>query len=129
MRIDPRLGTFDEVAAQAGALAPVLACLRAMAQALHPEGVETASRKERSVSWGFAGGKTRHWYAYAIPHSRHVNLGFFQGARLPDPERRLEGTGKLLRHVKLRSTAEAEAPAVHALMIAARDERRAALEL
>ncbi len=128
MLIDQRLGSYDEVAGQAAeGLRPVLAALRALAHEVHPDGVETASRKERSVSWGFEGGKMNSWYAYAMPHKAHVNLGFFHGVDLPDPERLLEGTGKRLRHVKLRDPAAALAPAVRALMIAARDERRAAL--
>jgi len=32
----------------------------------------------------------------------HVNVGFFLGADLADPDRLLEGTGKFMRHVKLR---------------------------
>jgi len=32
----------------------------------------------------------------------HVNVGFFQGASLPDPAHLLQGTGKFMRHVKLR---------------------------
>jgi len=32
----------------------------------------------------------------------HVNVGFFHGAALPDPARLLQGTGKFMRHVKLR---------------------------
>ena len=32
----------------------------------------------------------------------HVNVGFFQGAALPDPARLLQGTGNFMRHVKLR---------------------------
>ncbi|MND00145.1 hypothetical protein D3C83_186560 [compost metagenome] len=32
----------------------------------------------------------------------HVNVGFFLGATLADPDRLLEGTGKRMRHVKLR---------------------------
>ncbi|MCC6006727.1 MAG: DUF1801 domain-containing protein, partial [Rhodobacteraceae bacterium] len=103
--------------------------IRHMAHVLHPEGIETASRKERSVSWGYAGGKATHWYAYAMPHRAHVNLGFFHGTALPDPERRLEGQGKRLRHVKLRGPEDIKAPAVRNLFIAARDERRAALGL
>ncbi|HWG91934.1 MAG TPA: DUF1801 domain-containing protein [Candidatus Thermoplasmatota archaeon] len=43
---------------------------------------------------------------YLADYSKHVNLGFYQGAHLPDPEGLLEGTGKNLRHVKLRSVAD-----------------------
>ena len=32
----------------------------------------------------------------------HVNVGFFQGAALPDPARLLQGNGKFMRHVKLK---------------------------
>src|SRR5690606_41229841 len=41
-------------------------------------------------------------FAYVNAFKSHVNVGFFRGAELPDPEGLLEGTGKLMRHVKLR---------------------------
>jgi hypothetical protein len=31
-----------------------------------------------------------------------VNVGFFTGASLPDPHKLLEGSGKRMRHVKVR---------------------------
>src|SRR5947208_13834178 len=34
----------------------------------------------------------------------YVNLEFALGTSLPDPERLLEGTGKNMRHVKIRDT-------------------------
>src|SRR5262245_53238441 len=34
-------------------------------------------------------------------HARHVNLVFTWGARLPDPERRLQGKGKQMRHLQV----------------------------
>ncbi len=41
-------------------------------------------------------------FAYVNAFKAHVNVGFFRGAELPDPARLLEGTGKYMRHVKLR---------------------------
>jgi hypothetical protein len=41
-------------------------------------------------------------FAYVNVFTSHVNVGFFHGAALPDPGRLLEGTGKFMRHVKLR---------------------------
>lgn len=41
-------------------------------------------------------------FGYVNVFTAHVNVGFFQGAGLPDPERLLQGTGKFMRHVKLR---------------------------
>jgi len=42
----------------------------------------------------------------------HVGVEFWRGTALKDPHHLLEGTGKNLRHVKLRSTREATAPAM-----------------
>lgn len=41
-------------------------------------------------------------FAYVNAYSAHVNLGFFYGAELPEPNGLLQGTGKRMRHVKLR---------------------------
>jgi hypothetical protein len=41
-------------------------------------------------------------FGYVNVFSAHVNVGFFQGAELFDPDRLLEGKGKRMRHVKLR---------------------------
>src|SRR5262245_16718969 len=40
-------------------------------------------------------------FCYVAAHADHVRLGFFEGARLDDPERLLEGTGKRLRFLKV----------------------------
>src|SRR5688572_2624511 len=41
-------------------------------------------------------------FAYVGAFKAHVNVGFFHGARLPDPAGLLQGTGKRMRHVKIR---------------------------
>ena len=41
-------------------------------------------------------------FAYVNAFKAHVNVGFFRGAEIDDPERLLEGAGKFMRHVKLR---------------------------
>jgi hypothetical protein len=41
-------------------------------------------------------------FAYVNAFTSHVNVGFFQGAALPDPAHLLEGKGEFMRHVKLR---------------------------
>ena len=41
-------------------------------------------------------------FAYVNAFRAHVNVGFFRGAELADPEGLLEGAGKSMRHVKLR---------------------------
>jgi hypothetical protein len=46
----------------------------------------------------------------------HVVFGFMRGAILRDPGKLLEGTGKYVRHVKLRSPAEVRRPQVRHLV-------------
>src|ERR1700730_1172030 len=41
-------------------------------------------------------------FGYVNAFTAHVNVGFFRGAELADPARLLVGTGKYMRHVKLR---------------------------
>ena len=51
-----------------------------------------------------------------IPHAGWLNLQLADGATLPDPEGLVEGTGKRIRHVKLRSAEAATRPGVLALV-------------
>ena len=41
-------------------------------------------------------------FGYVNAFSAHVNVGFFQGASLVDPNGLLQGAGKRMRHVKVR---------------------------
>jgi hypothetical protein len=50
---------------------------------------------------------------------RWVSLFFFEGASLPDPDKRLRGSGKAVRHVVLVDATVIEEPAVRALIAAA----------
>ncbi len=64
-------------------------------------------------------------FAYVDAFVAHANIGFYQGAALADPARRLEGAGKRMRHVKLRWGQPADEAALEALIAAAyRDMRR-----
>jgi len=55
-------------------------------------------------------------FAYVNAFTAHVNVGFFQGAELADPEGLLEGTGKRMRHVKLRPDHDVDAEALTRLI-------------
>jgi hypothetical protein len=58
-------------------------------------------------------------FGYVNAFTEHVNVGFFLGAHLADPARLLEGSGKNMRHVKLRPGAEIDREALAALIEAA----------
>jgi hypothetical protein len=58
-------------------------------------------------------------FAYVNAFTAHVNVGFFLGAHLADPAGLLEGTGKYMRHVKIRPGVDIDRKALAALIQAA----------
>jgi hypothetical protein len=70
------------------------------------------------IRYGHASGMS-DWLLYISGHKAHANLGFARGSSLPDPEGLIEGTGKNLRHVKLRSVADVERSGLRGLLEAA----------
>ncbi len=67
-------------------------------------------------------------FAYVNAFKAHVNLGFFHGAELSDPEGLLEGTGKFMRHVKLAPGREVNAGALSQLINSAYDDIKRRIE-
>jgi len=47
---------------------------------------------------------------------QHITFGFLRGTSLPDPANLLEGTGRNLRHVKLRAVEDLRKPALKKLI-------------
>jgi hypothetical protein len=66
-------------------------------------------------------------FAYVGAYTAHVNLGFFHGADLPDPARLLTGSGKRMRHVKIRWGEPVNEAALNDLITAAYQDIRARL--
>jgi hypothetical protein len=58
-------------------------------------------------------------FGYVDAFTAHVNVGFFNGAEIADPAGLLEGTGKFMRHVKIRPGSEIDTAALRALVDAA----------
>lgn len=67
-------------------------------------------------------------FAYVNAFTAHVNVGFFRGAQLADPKGLLVGTGRLMRHVKLRPGEDVDASALRALILAAYADIRRRLD-
>lgn len=57
-------------------------------------------------------------FGYVNVFTAHVNVGFYNGAVLDDPAGLLEGSGKRMRHVKLRPHAQPNTSALEALIVA-----------
>ena len=84
--------------------------LRALVRKLVPKS------KESLNPWGIPTLESAGPFCYFMVGKDHVTLGFHRGTSLPDPEGLLEGTGKNLRHVKLRSIEDLERKGLIELM-------------
>ena len=58
-------------------------------------------------------------FGYVNVFRAHVNVGFFTGAELNDPTGLLEGSGRRMRHVKVRPGDDFNVAALSALIDAA----------
>jgi hypothetical protein len=101
--------------------------LAARTQALvfdvYPEVVEVPWPRQNVAGYGIGPKKMSEHFCYIALYDDHVNLGFNQGAELPDPEGLLGGPGKMLRHTKIAEPEDLEDSAVRRLLEAARDHR------
>ena len=87
--------------------------LRPIASGLRDKILEADPGLEESIKWGnpcFTG-KSRVFYI-ASQADRYVTLGLWHGALQPNPEGLIEGTGKRMRHVKLRDAESLASPAL-----------------
>jgi hypothetical protein len=65
---------------------------------------------------------TERWmdaFCYVAVYKAHVNLGFNRGVELPGAEGVLEGSGKLMRHLSVRTPADLENPNLRRFLRAA----------
>ena len=125
---ETRYGTFDELMDSAvPEMRPVARRLREIVVDVDPGAVEVVRLGDRAATYGVGPKKMSEGYAYIMPFKNWVNLGFYQGADLADPADIMEGTGKKLRHVKVRSVEDAGRPEIRTLIKEALAERKQAL--
>ncbi|HMD34410.1 MAG TPA: DUF1801 domain-containing protein [Vicinamibacterales bacterium] len=67
-------------------------------------------------------------FGYVDAFTAHVNVGFYGGAVLADPARLLQGSGKFMRHVKLRPGRDVDAEALRHLIETAYADMKALLK-
>ena len=110
-------GSFDEVIANATPEIQALArAARALLADVMPGITEVPWARQKIAGYGVGPKKMSQHFCYIAPFKKHLNLGFFYGAHLADPDNLLEGSGKDLRHLKIRSAADLEKPAVRRLI-------------
>jgi hypothetical protein len=97
----------------ASAVAEIARALRLTVLEGFPGAIETFDRADGLLAFGI-GRSIRDFRFAIIPHKAHVNLQLADGVDLPNPDGRIEGTGKRIRHVKIHSVEEAGASWVRA---------------
>ncbi len=125
-----RLGTFEDVLKGSAAdVCTICWLLRALIEELHPDCIEVPRPGEPSAAYGYGEKKMSEAYVYIMPQKTYANLGFYHGANVRPTCSLLEGTGKTLRHIKVKDAGMAASPEIRAFLLAAMQERRTALGL
>lgn len=125
---ETKFGTFEELVAMTPEeLKPIIIKLRELVLAVDPNSTEVIRLGDRAATFGVGPKKMSEGYVYVMPHKKWINLGFYKGALLPDPASLMEGTGKKLRHIKMRALDEISNPAIRTLVEQAYKERKKAL--
>ncbi|HET9590092.1 MAG TPA: DUF1801 domain-containing protein [Anaerolineales bacterium] len=115
---------FDEIVFAVSPHARQLAeQARALIQSVYPAVVEVPWPKQRVIGYGVGPKKMSEHFCYISVSKNHINLGFMYGAELPDPENLLEGSGKLLRHVRITQPEQLSDPALRELLSVASKHR------
>ena len=94
-------------------IAAVARELRAVVAEAMPDGTEQVDFGNRLLAIGRSM-KMRDLLFAIIPHSAHVNLQLADGIDLPNSDGLIEGTGKRIRHIKVRSIEAARSAPVRA---------------
>lgn len=120
---------FDQICRDSNAeVTDLTKAARELICELDPDVVEVIWERQKIAGYGVGPKKMTEHYVYLSPFAKHLNLGFYRGALLPDLTGTMEGSGKELRHIKVRSLEQLEQPELSKLIKLARDERVDALK-
>ena len=98
---------------------------RSLIEDVYSDVVEVPWPRQNVVGYGVGPKKMSEHFCYIAFHNDHVNLGFNQGAELPDPAELLAGSGKTMRHTKIDEPGDLEEPALRTLLKVAAAHRMA----
>lgn len=105
------------IAKQAPAVVKLTKDVIAKLRPRFPGAIEMVYDKKRGMVVGFCADETASSVINSIGvYSKWINLYFFEGDTLPDPEGLLRGEGTVVRNIKLTSADDLDNPAVKALM-------------
>jgi hypothetical protein len=105
------------VAKQAPAMVALTKAVIAKLRPRFPGAVELVYDKPRGMVLGFCADEHASNVINSIAvYSNWINLYFFEGDTLPDPEGLLRGEGRVVRNIKVTAAGDLDRPAVKALM-------------
>lgn len=93
---------------------------RALVRETLPDLEESVHLGWGALIFGMTAGKMHGAVCFVAAHKYDVNLGFYKGTVLPDPEGLLRGTGKHMRHAKIKQPSDLQRPGLKELLLAAR---------
>ena len=76
--------------------------MREIAEALRDIILQAAPSLTESIKWNTPNYSRNGNVCYLAANKGHINLGFFNGVGLPNPDGLIEGTGAKMRHIKVR---------------------------
>jgi hypothetical protein len=121
-------GTFEDALSESSDQVKAIAHgIKEMIVDVYPEAVEVPWPKQGIIGYGVGPKKMSEHFCYIGLYQEHVNLGFYYGAELSDPDKLLEGTGKKLRHIKVRKIEKLDNPAILLLLQKSLEERKESL--
>ncbi|MDE2914851.1 MAG: DUF1801 domain-containing protein [Paracoccaceae bacterium] len=125
---DRKFGEFDDIIEMTPEpLRPVTIRLKELLLSVDPDACIVVRLGDRAATFGIGPKKMIEGCCYILPYTNWVNLGFYRGVDISDPDKLLEGTGARMRHIKVRSIEECDNPRLVSMIRDAFEERKSAL--
>jgi hypothetical protein len=100
---------LELLAARRPLMAPIVLALREMVASEAPDATENVYNVYAVVDL-FTFGRPGDAFIHIVAYEKHVNLGFNQGATLPDRHGLIAGTGKRIRHIRITAAEDLKRP-------------------
>ena len=121
-------GSFEDAMSEANDLVKAITDqLRQLILDVYPDAIELPWPKQHIASYGVGPKKMTEHFCYIGVQRNYVNLGFYYGAQLSDPEQLLEGTGNNLMHIKIKTVHDVDRPSIRQMIEQSLAERQQAL--
>ena len=110
-------GTFQDIINDsAPEIQDIARTLQTLIDRIYPGVIEVNWINQKIAGYGVGPKKMSEHFCYVGIFKNHVNLGFYRGSELPDPNKLLTGVGKRLRHIKITAPQAIEDPAIASLL-------------